>query len=101
MLVHIPALVAYQSLPSIGLSLILLIAPVYFLPTAIAVARKSTSAPLMAVLNTIFGITLIGWFIIFGYALSLPRYYRVPPKFWLLYFGLPWGIALLMMYGGK
>jgi RsiW-degrading membrane proteinase PrsW (M82 family) len=52
---------------------------VYFLPTALAVYRDSHATPWIAVVNTLLGWTILGWFVTLGWA-AAGRADALPPR---------------------
>lgn len=56
---------------SFGIAAVMLLgmATMYFLPTIIALVRKNTYWHWIAVLNLVFGWTIIGWFVVAIWAL--------------------------------
>lgn len=43
---------------------------IYFLPTIVAALRGLPGWPAIAVTNTLFGFTFVGWFVVLGMALA-------------------------------
>lgn len=57
----------------------------YFLPTFVAIRRKSPKTSAVVVLNVFLGFTFIGWIVALILASKAPqvivhRYYHVPPQ---------------------
>jgi hypothetical protein len=57
-----------------GLAFLGIVLGVYFIPTAVAFSRDARSTWLVAVINTLFGWTLVGWVVALAVAIrSTPR----------------------------